>query len=157
VRSWLRHEILIRDGHVAPLGPDTVDLVVDLVLENIVGNNQLVKRHKDRFMVSLYSPKERLELSLYRNGLIHLFVAEGLLACCLYANEGRTSEQEQSVAVSRSSLLEQVSSTACTGTHPRPQAQTPFFSLLFLFLTFLSRTLSNSGTLLCFYHILTLG
>ena len=42
-----------------PLTLDSIDLVVDLVLENIVSNNKLVKRHKNLLLVSLYSPKER--------------------------------------------------------------------------------------------------
>ena len=44
-----------------PLTLDSIDLVVDLVLENIVSNNKLVKRHKNLLLISLYSPKERYE------------------------------------------------------------------------------------------------
>eukprot|EP00127_Corallochytrium_limacisporum_P007035 Clim_evm43s240 gene=Clim_evmTU43s240 len=86
---WLSDLISARGGRVQPITDDNINLVISLVLEKIVGNNQLVKRHKDRFMLKLYNPRERLELSLYRNQLIHYFVAEGLVACAIYSIEKR--------------------------------------------------------------------
>lgn len=92
--TWLRDQVVARGGRVTTITLDTVDVVVTSVLECMASSkSQLVKRHKDRFVVSTYSPRERMELSLYRNQLLHHFVSEGVVACAIYAYEtqhGRT-------------------------------------------------------------------
>ena len=62
-------------------------MVVEYVLQDITGENKLVKKFKDRYMVSLYSPKERMELGSFRNQLLHHFVDEGIMCCALYTCE----------------------------------------------------------------------
>ena len=45
---------------MAPFSPEYIDVVLSLILEPIVGDNKLVKRHKDLLMVDLYSPEVSL-------------------------------------------------------------------------------------------------
>lgn len=47
---------------------EDIDMVVECVLTGIVGDNKLVKKHKDRLMVSLYSPRERYAVWLAPRG-----------------------------------------------------------------------------------------
>uniref|UniRef100_A0A7S4KX37 GPAT/DHAPAT C-terminal domain-containing protein n=2 Tax=Paramoeba aestuarina TaxID=180227 RepID=A0A7S4KX37_9EUKA len=81
---WLRNLILSHGGRVANFSPEYIEVVLSLILEPIVGENKLVKRHKDLLMVDLYSPEERMELSLYVNQIIHLFVEAGIISLVLY-------------------------------------------------------------------------
>jgi len=92
--KWLRREILLRGGRVKQESEEEVAFSLNSVVENVLESksgsgkkNRLVKRHKDLLMLSLYSPAEQMELSLYRNQLIHYFVSEGVVACALYACE----------------------------------------------------------------------
>eukprot|EP01102_Stenamoeba_stenopodia_P020717 TRINITY_DN8189_c0_g1_i1.p1 TRINITY_DN8189_c0_g1~~TRINITY_DN8189_c0_g1_i1.p1 ORF type:complete len:750 (-),score=120.10 TRINITY_DN8189_c0_g1_i1:85-2334(-) len=103
---WLRKEIISRGGKVADLTADSINLVVELVLGSIIGQNHLVKRHKDRFLAKLYNPKERLELSLLKNQLIHHFVSEGIAACAMYAIEKKSKESP--VETTKEKLLAKV-------------------------------------------------
>lgn len=90
---WLRRQVIIRGGRVQMTQEESlhehVMTVVNQVLQGKVKghDNTLVKRHKDILMLSVYSPAERMELSLYRNQLIHLFVQEGIFLCAFYACE----------------------------------------------------------------------
>eukprot|EP00124_Ichthyophonus_hoferi_P001654 Ihof_evm2s92 gene=Ihof_evmTU2s92 len=84
---WLSDEIKNRGGKVAPLSVSVIDDTVTLVLSGMVGQNELVKRHKDRLMISLYNPHEHMELTMYRNQLIHHFIREAILSCSLYSLE----------------------------------------------------------------------
>eukprot|EP00005_Dracoamoeba_jomungandri_P002059 CAMPEP_0174252598 /NCGR_PEP_ID=MMETSP0439-20130205/2000_1 /TAXON_ID=0 /ORGANISM="Stereomyxa ramosa, Strain Chinc5" /LENGTH=862 /DNA_ID=CAMNT_0015333157 /DNA_START=1619 /DNA_END=4204 /DNA_ORIENTATION=- len=99
--NWICAQISERGGTVVPIDNDILDAVVEYVLEGIMDNNKLVKKHNDMFMLSLYNPRERLELSVYRNQLLHYFVEEGIIACCIYASEksqymhSRTSKSPQ--------------------------------------------------------------
>lgn len=104
--NWLRDQVIARNGKVVPYTPDSINLVVSLVLQGIVGKNVLVKKHKNTIMLSLYNPKERMELALYRNQLIHHFVEEGIVACAIYAYEKR--EEKVPAAVLKDKLLELV-------------------------------------------------
>lgn len=104
--EWLRLQICRRGGQVVPISRESIELAVDTVLAGMAGRNVLVKRYKSRLMVSLYTPEERMELSIYRNQLLHHFVSEGLVACALYAvGKGRN---ETSLVVSRCTLLKLV-------------------------------------------------
>ena len=88
----LREEVEARGGTVARLQrsmSETIKAVVAKVLGMEVCNNQLVKRHKDFLMLSLWTPPEQLELSMMRNQLIHLFVMEAFVAVAMYAAEKR--------------------------------------------------------------------
>jgi 1-acyl-sn-glycerol-3-phosphate acyltransferase len=93
--QWLRRRVLLQGGRVQFLPEDAVHesimATVDQVLAGSV-KGKLVKRHKDILMLSVYSPAERMELSLYRNQLIHLFVSEGILLCSFYACEMESKE-----------------------------------------------------------------
>jgi len=87
---WLRRQVITQGGRVQMVPEDalheSIMKTVDQVLAGSV-KGKLVKRHKDILMLSVYSPAERMELSLYRNQLIHLFVSEGILLCSFYACE----------------------------------------------------------------------
>ncbi len=48
------------------------------VLGNLIGKQKNV-------LEPVYTPKNRFELSYYRNQVIHLFVNEGMVACSVYA------------------------------------------------------------------------
>jgi len=112
----LQHEVmrvkrLIQDrgGKVADIRDDNIEVIVETVLGSIVSDNQLVKwwRH-DRMMLGLYSPKERMELNVFRNQLIHNFVSEGIIACCVYACENenkRKMRQERTNNIDHSEKL----------------------------------------------------
>jgi len=89
---WLYDLIRTHGGRVAYLRPEYIDIVLTLILEPIVGQNQLIKKHKNLLMVDLYSPKERMELSLYENQIIHHFVQVGLVSLAFYKRE-KTSSQ----------------------------------------------------------------
>ncbi|KNC80386.1 hypothetical protein SARC_07253 [Sphaeroforma arctica JP610] len=84
---WLQSEIHKRGGRVIPLTTDTIDMTVTLVLGGFGGANELVKTHNDRVLLSLYNPEERMELSTYRNQLVHHFIRESIMCCCIYALE----------------------------------------------------------------------
>ncbi|KNC54550.1 uncharacterized protein AMSG_10399 [Thecamonas trahens ATCC 50062] len=104
--KWLRREVNERGGRVesrdgASLSK-SITTVLDRVLQRGGRNRGLVKLHKDIVMLSLYSPQERMELSLYRNQLIHNFVPESLLLCSMYAFEKAAGAL---VAVEESDLL----------------------------------------------------
>jgi glycerol-3-phosphate O-acyltransferase len=90
---WIRDLIIAHGGRVADLREEYIDVVLSLILEPIVGDNQLVKKHKNLLMVDLYSPKERMELSLYENQIIHHFVQAGLVSLAFYKQE-RVSTKE---------------------------------------------------------------
>lgn len=59
---------------------------VSEVIERIMSGQSatLVKRHKE-LLVCCFSPAERMELSTFRNQLIHLFAKEAALALSLYS------------------------------------------------------------------------
>ena len=84
---WLRDLIVAHGGKVISLRPEYIDVVLTLILGPIVGKNQLVKQHKELLMVDLYSPKERMELSLYQNQIIHHFVQAGIMSLALYKHD----------------------------------------------------------------------
>jgi hypothetical protein len=91
--AWLRDEIVARGYNVtsvdgaSPL--DAIRTVVEQVMsrDHEAQGNGLVKRHKSLLLLSLYSPKERMELTLLRNSLLHVFVDEALVCCSMYAVE----------------------------------------------------------------------
>ena len=85
----LREEVEARGGTVAQpkrSWSEAIEDVVAKVLGMQARNHQLVKRHKNFLMLSLWTPPEQLELSMMRNQLIHLFVMEGYAAgaCCAH-------------------------------------------------------------------------
>jgi len=60
-------------------------------------------------MLSLFSPAERMELSLYRNQLIHLFVQEGILLCSFYACEKKKQGDDSDEALVNKEELKKAS------------------------------------------------
>ena len=84
--EWLRREIVSRGGKVQEM--DSVENTVSEVIDKIMwgsGRARLIKKHKSVVMTSLFTPMETLELSTFRNNLIHLFVQDGVVAISLYA------------------------------------------------------------------------
>ena len=84
--EWLRREIVSRGGKVQEMNSvqDTVSEVIDKIMWGS-GRARLIKKHKSVVMTSLFTPMETLELSTFRNNLIHLFVQDGVVAISLYA------------------------------------------------------------------------
>ena len=84
--EWLRREICSRGGKVQEMDSveDTVSEVIDKIMWGS-GRARLIKKHKSVVMTSLFTPMETLELSTFRNNLIHLFVQDGVVAISLYA------------------------------------------------------------------------
>ena len=107
---WLRKLILKHGGRVVNIHPEYVDIVLNLVLGPIIGKNQLVKKHKDLLMVDLYSPKERIELSLYQNQIIHHFVPAGIVSMALYKTDKRKREHPDSSVSSNTDISASISS-----------------------------------------------
>lgn len=111
---WLQREVVSRGSEVvAQEGltlSDSIKIVVDRVLvektrgDSGGGHEELVKKHKEILLLHLYSPAERMELSLLRNQLIHVFQSEGILACSMYMFEKSSSVFP--VSVRRSELLQ---------------------------------------------------
>jgi len=95
---WLKDLIVRHGGRVVNIHPQYIDVVLMLVLEPIIGKNQLVKKHKDLLMVDLYSPKERIELSLYSNQIIHHFVPAGIVSMALYRYDKRVREHPDAIS-----------------------------------------------------------
>lgn len=103
---WLSKQIKSRGGNVISLDSRFLRQELSLVLGTIVGKNQLVKRHKNVFMIRMWSPEERMELSVFRNQLLHPFVHEGLLACVFYMKEVQSGKWP--IAVNKEELIEHV-------------------------------------------------
>jgi hypothetical protein len=84
--EWLRREIVARGGNVQSTKSveDTVVEVVDKIMWGS-GRARLVKKHKSVVMTGLFTPMETLELSTFRNNLIHLFVQDAVVAVGLHA------------------------------------------------------------------------
>jgi 1-acyl-sn-glycerol-3-phosphate acyltransferase len=84
--EWLRKEIVSRGGKVQDMESveDTVSQVVDKIMWGS-GRARLVKKHKSMVMTGLFTPMETLELSTFRNNLIHLFVQDAVVAVSLYS------------------------------------------------------------------------
>lgn len=77
--EWLRSIILNRGGKVVTFHGNTSNVVdkVALLLSGAIGRHVHV-------LEMIYTPIKRFELSYYRNQVIHLFVSEAIIACCLY-------------------------------------------------------------------------
>lgn len=84
--DWLTKEIRARGGRVQATHSveDTVAEVVDKIMWGS-GRARLVKKHKSVVMTGLFTPMETLELSTFRNNLIHLFVQDALVAVAMHA------------------------------------------------------------------------
>lgn len=110
--KWLSEKVVEHGGQVKQYKARDVEIVINTVFEgrkdspgflnelvlnafsskDCDNNNGLVKRHKDLLMVELYSPKERMELSVYRNQIIHYFVEDCIVACAVYKHLKFTNE-----------------------------------------------------------------
>eukprot|EP00656_Telonema_subtile_P054373 TRINITY_DN8118_c0_g2_i5.p1 TRINITY_DN8118_c0_g2~~TRINITY_DN8118_c0_g2_i5.p1 ORF type:complete len:698 (+),score=170.33 TRINITY_DN8118_c0_g2_i5:91-2184(+) len=82
---WLMDLISKRSGNVLPASDP--HSMVNEVIERIMSGQSaaLVKRHK-QLLVCNFSPVERLELSTFRNQLIHCFAKEAAMALAIYSN-----------------------------------------------------------------------
>ncbi len=95
--EWLRKEIVSRGGHVQ--STKTVEETVAEVVDKIMwgsGRARLVKKHKSVVMTGLFTPMETLELSTFRNNLIHFFVQDAVVAVSLHAALLRSGSPETS-------------------------------------------------------------
>ena len=107
----LRNEIVFRHGRVAQLGtnPTTNLAAIEQALD-VMGTN-LVESNKRQYEV-VYSPKRRMELSYYKNSVIHWFVEEGITACSIHADMKKAIHlgvEESQFKVNKKKLLESVS------------------------------------------------
>lgn len=77
--EWLRDIILDRGGKVVTFEGNTSRVIesVTTLLGSAIGR-------QTQTLETIYTPMKRFELSYYRNQLIHLFVSEAIIACCLY-------------------------------------------------------------------------
>jgi hypothetical protein len=93
--EWLRSEIVARGGQVQAMKSvqDTVAEVVDKIMWGS-GRARLVKKHKSVVMTGLFTPMETLELSTFRNNLIHFFIQDGIVAVALHAALMRTPAED---------------------------------------------------------------
>jgi 1-acyl-sn-glycerol-3-phosphate acyltransferase len=84
--EWLTNEIISRGGRVQSTHSveDTVAEVVDKIMWGS-GRARLVKKHKSVVMTGLFTPMETLELSTFRNNLIHLFVQDAVVAVAMHS------------------------------------------------------------------------
>jgi glycerol-3-phosphate O-acyltransferase len=98
--AWLRREVSLRGGR---LGDSTASLneSVGVVVDRIMvgsARNRLIKRHKDIIITGLFTPIERMELSTFRNSLIHLFVVESMVATAHHRLARESPDQPVQVA-----------------------------------------------------------
>jgi len=93
--EWLSREIAARGGRMQAMQSveDTVAEVVDKIMWGS-GRARLVKKHKSVVMTGLFTPMETLELSTFRNNLIHLFVQDAVVAVAMHAALLRASPSE---------------------------------------------------------------
>lgn len=114
--EWLRKEIVSRGGRVQ--STKTVEETVAEVVDKIMwgsGRARLVKKHKSVVMTGLFTPMETLELSTFRNNLIHFFVQDAVVAVAMHAallRAGNASETTVSDFWSRGVSLVDVSQSA---------------------------------------------
>jgi glycerol-3-phosphate O-acyltransferase len=96
--AWLRQEITKRGGTVCHLQGNPASVVdqVAVLLGSAIG------RHT-HLLETVYTPIKRFELSYYRNSLIHFFVSESIIACCLYSF--RINGARQMERISKSELM----------------------------------------------------
>eukprot|EP00667_Euglena_gracilis_P002367 EG_transcript_2367 len=95
---WLQREVQARGGKVLEEAVllESVSMVVNRIMSS-AGRTNLVKRHRDLLITALFSPEERLELSLYRNQLMHIFILEsitGVAASCIVREKGRVFSRQ---------------------------------------------------------------
>eukprot|EP00741_Cyanophora_paradoxa_P003921 tig00000737_g3814.t2 len=98
--DWLAREVVARGGMLAPWGDMTAAQVAEKSVASLEG---LVKKAPaERVLEPMLRAREsrRLELAYYRNNIIHLFVADSIIATALAVHERR--------AVRQSSLLQEV-------------------------------------------------
>ena len=93
--TWLRQEIAKRGGMVCHLQGNPASVVdqVAVLLGSALG------RHT-HLLETVYTPLKRFELSYYRNSLIHFFVSESIIACCLYSFRINGARQMDRIAKS---------------------------------------------------------
>lgn len=77
--EWLRDIILDRGGKVVTFEGNT-----SKVIESVVSLLGSAIGKQIQTLETIYTPIKRFELSYYRNQLIHLFVSEAIITCCLY-------------------------------------------------------------------------
>ena len=93
--NWLTNEIVARGGTVQAM--ESVEATVAEVVDKIMwgsGRARLVKKHKQVVMTGLFTPMETLELSTFRNSLIHFFVQDAVVAVAMHAALMRTKQPE---------------------------------------------------------------
>lgn len=85
---WVQQQVVMRGGRVSDDSminvKKSVYTVVDRIMSSRRRGGDLVKRHKELLVTGVFTPEERMELSIFRNQLIHIFVMEGLIACGIY-------------------------------------------------------------------------
>ncbi len=114
--EWLRKEIVSRGGRVQ--STKTVEETVAEVVDKIMwgsGRARLVKKHKSVVMTGLFTPMETLELSTFRNNLIHFFVQDAVVAIALHAalvRNGSAPETTSNEFWTRTAALSDVSQAA---------------------------------------------
>uniref|UniRef100_A0A7S4C879 Phospholipid/glycerol acyltransferase domain-containing protein n=1 Tax=Eutreptiella gymnastica TaxID=73025 RepID=A0A7S4C879_9EUGL len=81
-------------------GNESLEHNIDVVVTRILtgeGRTNLMKRHKDLLITSAFTPDERLELSIYRNQIIHIFVLEAQVAVGIQSCLRKQSAQHPDV------------------------------------------------------------
>lgn len=79
--TWLRREILLKGGRVADFGGMPVEVVVTRAVAAL---HSVIGVRKELLEPVFYATK-RMELSLFRNQVIFLFLHESILAAAMYA------------------------------------------------------------------------
>ena len=102
--NWLRLEVQSRGFKVVAQHNVTLADSIRMVINEVLGGNDsdLVKRHKNLLLLKLYNPRERLELTVLRNQLLHVFIDEAILCCSIYAAE----KVNETGAVTRGALYD---------------------------------------------------
>ncbi|KAI9175858.1 hypothetical protein H9P43_006222 [Blastocladiella emersonii ATCC 22665] len=99
--DWLRSQIVAKGGKVAEFG-DPTPVILDRVLA-LLGADLIGERRE--LLEPVYFVKKRFELSLYRNAVMHHFIAEAILCASI---EVGLREQRGGVAMTYHQLLRDV-------------------------------------------------
>jgi len=107
---WLQQQVVQRGGQVTDDSISnlnkSVATVVDRIMSSRGHSKTLVKRHKELLITGVFMPEERMELSMFRNQLLHIFVLEGLIACGFHQVMWLRRDEVNQVGVKRGQLME---------------------------------------------------
>ncbi|KAL6072942.1 Acyltransferase, variant, variant 2 [Balamuthia mandrillaris] len=100
-------EIVLRGGRVAGFNSGKGHSSLRLIENALAVLGSLVKHHKN-LLEAVYEPIQRLELTFYKNSIVHWFVSEGMVALALYAAMKPSFRDLDNARVLKADILDRV-------------------------------------------------